>query len=588
MAISQAIIEEIKARSDIEEVISTYVTLKRAGSNMVGLCPFHSEKSPSFTVFRSTQNFYCFGCGAGGDAITFIMKSENLDYPSALEFLAKRAGIEIPAESRNEKRGDVSRTRVLDMNREAAKFFHSCLMDTKKYPAGMEYFKKRGLSLPFIKHFGLGYAPGEWSALTDHLKSKGYRDEEIITAFLGGRSQKTGRAYDYFRNRVIFPIIDLTGNVIAFGGRVLDDSKPKYLNSSDTPAFKKSRNLFALNFAKEACADRLILCEGYMDVVTLHSFGFINAVATLGTAITPEQARIMKRYTKEVLISYDSDEAGQRAADKAFRLLSEAGLDTKVIKMEGAKDPDEFLKKFGREKFAKVLDGSRTEFEFRMNGILGKYDLSSPSDKIKASGEIADMISAFPSAVEREVYITAASKALELPAETIKADVARSVGRKKKKQDREEMKKIVAESSGYGDRVNPDFVKNPAAASAEEAIIGILLLHPEEIERIKADGALDSEDFVTQFGKRVFSAILDHSSDGAFSEAALGEEFSGDEMGRIIGMKMKRAALSDNTRPVLNGCIERLRQSKKTGDGIDDIQKILEGKRKERQGSKNE
>jgi len=293
--IDHSIIEEIKYRSNIEDVISSYVSLKRAGSNMNGLCPFHSEKTPSFTVFTSTQNFYCFGCGAGGDVITFIMRMENLEYRDALEFLAKRAGIEIPEDGATLQKGP-TRSRMIDMNRDAARFFHSQLY-SENGRKGLEYLKvQRGLSDAVIKRFGLGYAPDSFGSLTDYLKSKGYTDEEMITGFMCGKSQKTGRPYDYFRGRVMFPIIDVAGNVIAFGGRVLDDSLPKYLNSSDTPAFKKSRNLFALNYAKNNCSEYLILCEGYMDVIALHAAGFSSAVATLGTAITADQARIMAKY----------------------------------------------------------------------------------------------------------------------------------------------------------------------------------------------------------------------------------------------------------------------------------------------------
>ncbi len=342
--ISPEIVEEIKYRCDIEQIISEYVPLKRAGSNLNGRCPFHSERTPSFTVFPSTRSFYCFGCGAGGDVVTFIMKRENLDYVSALELLAARVGIEIPRDSRNEDfNGGVKRERVLAMNREAARYFHACLYDKNVGSAALKYLTDRGLSGAVIKHFGLGFAPDGFGALTDHLTKLGYTAEEMSAAFLCGISKKTGRPYDYFRNRVIFPIIDVTGNVVAFGGRVMDDSTPKYLNTSDTPAFKKSRNLFALNYAKGKCADRIILCEGYMDVIALHAHGFENAVATLGTAITPEQARIMAKYTKQVIISYDSDEAGQRAANKAMKLLGEVGLEVKVLRVVGAKDPDEFL-----------------------------------------------------------------------------------------------------------------------------------------------------------------------------------------------------------------------------------------------------
>ena len=290
--IPREIIDEIIHRNDIEQVIGSYVTLKRAGSNLNGLCPFHNEKTPSFTVFPGTKSFYCFGCGAGGDVISFVMRTENLDYRSALETLAQRAGIAIPADDSEAEVG-VPRKRLYEMNLEAAKFFRNCLFDEKYGKEALAYLhEERKLSIATIKHFGLGYSPNNAWMLTNYMKNKGYTDEELVVGFLCGKSRNSGRTYDYFRNRVIFPIIDTSGNIVAFGGRVMDDSKPKYLNTSDTPAFKKSRHLFALNFAKKHCEEQMLLCEGYMDVIALHAAGFENAVATLGTAITSEQARI--------------------------------------------------------------------------------------------------------------------------------------------------------------------------------------------------------------------------------------------------------------------------------------------------------
>ncbi len=316
MQITRNIIEEIIQRNDISDVVGSYVKLQRAGSNSKGLCPFHSEKTPSFTVFPATASFYCFGCGAGGDVITFIMKAENLDYPGAVEFLANRAGIRIPVVNDITQREEIPRKRVYEINLEAAKFFRKCLNDPSIGGEGLRYLTEvRRLSQTTIKHFGLGFAPNSFSMLRDYMRSLGYTYEELKECYLLGKNETTGKYHDLFRNRVMFPIIDTSGNIIAFGGRVMDDSKPKYLNSSDTPGFKKSRNLFALNIAKGFCSESMILCEGYMDVIALHAAGFENAVATLGTAITSEQARIMARYTKKVIISYDSDEAGQKAAD---------------------------------------------------------------------------------------------------------------------------------------------------------------------------------------------------------------------------------------------------------------------------------
>lgn len=582
MKIPDSVIQEIKYRSDIVDVISGYVQLKRAGSNMNGLCPFHSEKTPSFTVFQSTNNFYCFGCGSGGDVITFIMKQENLSYPEAIEFLGRRAGIEVQLDEEEEKL-TVKKNRLYQMNREAAKFFHECLLNTEKYPVGMAYFNKRQLSMPMIRHFGLGYAPNEFDAISDHLKKKGYTEQEMLVGFLRGKSTKSGkeRYFDYFRNRVIFPIIDLSGNIVAFGGRVMDDSIPKYLNTSDTPAFKKSRNLFALNFAKDHCAEQLILCEGYMDVIALHGAGFQNAVATLGTAITPEHARIMKRYTKSVLISYDSDEAGQRAADKAFRLLSEVGIDTRVLKVEGAKDPDEYIRKNGAEGFRKFISESRTEFEFKFDAILQKHDLSKTDEKIKACDETTKLIAAFYSDVERELYINAAAKKLGVSAETLRSDVEKRRSSGIRKQHSDDFQKIVSTAGGYGDRINPDFVKNPAAAAAEEAILGMMMLRPELLAAVAQKKLVDSNDFVTDFGRKVFTYIVGkYEEDGAFEEGCLSESFNLEETGRIVQMKIRRLDLRDNTEKVLCECADKLRGSKKSEDKLQDLQNIIGSKRR--------
>ncbi len=583
--IDHSIIEEIKYRSNIEDVVSSYVSLKRAGSNMNGLCPFHSEKTPSFTVFTSTQNFYCFGCGAGGDVITFIMRMENLEYRDALEFLAKRAGIEIPEDGAAPQKGP-TRSRMIDMNRDAARFFHSQLY-SENGRKGLEYLKgQRGLSDAVIKRFGLGYAPDSFGALTDHLKSKGYTDEEMITGFMCGKSQKTGRPYDYFRGRVMFPIIDVGGNVIAFGGRVMDDSLPKYLNSSDTPAFKKSRNLFALNYAKNNCSEYLILCEGYMDVIALHAAGFSSAVATLGTAITPDQARIMAKYSKKVIISYDSDGAGQRAADKAIKLLSEAGCEVKVLKMSGAKDPDEYIKKFGAEKFRELLSGSRGRFDFKVDGILSKYDITLPDDKIKATSELCAIASEAYSEAEREVYIGKIAEVMGLPADSIRTDVRRQAAKRNRELKKSEIRDAYMSGSGYGDRINPDYVKNVHAARAEETVLGLLLSF-EDHRRALAIGEIElsPDDFFTELGRRTFEAITEGTDKtGAFDISMFGERFTVEEMGRITKMRVSRETLTVNDRNVLDDAIKvlKLEKSKKSDDkdiSVDDLSSLINRKK---------
>ncbi len=578
--IHQSVIEELKMRNNIEDVVSSYVRLTRSGQNLKGLCPFHSEKTPSFTVFAGEGNFYCFGCGAGGDVITFIMKAENLAYPEALEFLANRVGMELPKDYRNKDEG-MSRSEIVSMNREAAKYFYSCLMNPKT-PQGLEYFtKKRGFSLPLIKRFGMGYAPEGWNGLRDHLKSKGYSYEQMLQANLIQKSREKESYYDVFRNRVMVPILDVSGNVIAFGGRLLEDGKqPKYLNTSDTPAFRKSKNLFALNFAKDYCSDRMILCEGYMDVIALHGAGFSNAVATLGTAMTPDHARMMKRYTKSVVISYDADTAGQNAADKAFRLLGEVGLEARLLKVENAKDPDEFIKKFGKDAFRKLLDGSKPQFEFKFDRIAGKYNLNSLEDKIKASGEVARLIATFPSSVERELYISRASERLGVQKTSLSNDVERLRRAEQRKQKNEHAGEILRQAQGYSDRVNPQIIGNVGAARAEEAILGLLLLKNDVAERVFREKSLSEEDFVTDFHKRVFLMLKEAWEAGEPPElSTLSDRLSADEIGRLMHLKLQRAELEKNDYGVFLECVNRLRESAGTKDTPEDIRAILEKKR---------
>lgn len=559
--ISEDTVNEIKFRNSIEDVISSYVTLKRAGANMVGLCPFHSEKSPSFTVFPNDGSFYCFGCGAGGDVISFVRRAENLDYPSALEFLARRAGITI-VQTEQDGEQMARRRRTLEMNREAARFFHECLFDPALGQEGLAYLReKRKLSPGLIRHFGLGFAPNDFGRLTDRLHRLGYKDYEMTEAFLCGISKKSGRPFDLFRNRVIFPIIDPSGDVVAFGGRVMDDSKPKYLNSSDTPAFRKSRTLFALNFARKSCGEQMILCEGYMDVIALHGAGFDNAVATLGTAITAEHARLMKRYTKSVVISYDADEAGQRAADKAFRQLADVGLEARVLRMNGAKDPDEYIRSFGTDGFSRLLKNTKSEFDFRMEAILQKYNVQEPDGKIKALDALVNVIAGIGSAARREVYAIQVAERLGVGSDVIRHDVEQSIRNRDRRKKQEESDRIIAAAQGVGDRVNTDFVKNPHAAAAEEKILGILLLHPEYLTKaLREKTALPPEDFFTEFGRKVYERMLSFEGE-SYDISRLGESLTVEEVDRLTLLKMNREALTDNSEELLKSLTEALRQA---------------------------
>ena len=581
--IPREIIDEIIHRNDIEQVIGSYVTLKRAGSNLNGLCPFHNEKTPSFTVFPGTKSFYCFGCGAGGDVISFVMRTENLDYRSALETLAQRAGIAIPADDSEAEVG-VPRKRLYEMNLEAAKFFRNCLFDEKYGKEALAYLhEERKLSIATIKHFGLGYSPNNAWMLTNYMKNKGYTDEELVVGFLCGKSRNSGRTYDYFRNRVIFPIIDTSGNIVAFGGRVMDDSKPKYLNTSDTPAFKKSRHLFALNFAKKHCEEQMLLCEGYMDVIALHAAGFENAVATLGTAITSEQARIFAKHTKKVVICYDADSAGQNAAQKAMRLLSEVGVEVRVLKIPGAKDPDEYIKKFGTDSFRRALGESKTGFDYNLEKIATSYNLELPEERIKASSEACALIAGAYTEVERDIYIRRAAERLGISQEALKNDVERQRRARIREAKQKESRDAQLSVKNIGDRVNPDAAKHIKATAAEEALLGLMLIY-DEFRRDAANKTVPicPDDFVTSFSRRVFEALCElENSEAGYSKAMLGQMFDIDELGRIEKIEIDRRRLARNDRDVFMSCIDSIKQEKnklseQSNDPFEDLRKMQE------------
>ncbi len=554
------VIEEIKYRNGIEEVIEGYVPLKRAGTNLVGLCPFHSEKTPSFTVFTGTKSFYCFGCGAAGDVISFIRRIENLDYVEAARFLARRAGITLPEEGNVHYDSGPRRDRILAMNRDAARFFHEAL---KKSRAGQAYLEKRGLGQALVRHFGIGFAENSFDSLASHLSSLGYTKEEMKVGFLCSVSKKNGRSYDIFRNRLMFPVIDVKGDIVAFGGRTVSEGKdePKYINTSDTPVFNKRRNLFALNFAKNVCAEQMILCEGYMDVVSLHGAGFTSAVASCGTALTADQVRLMKKYTKSVVISYDADAAGQKAVDKAFGLFREVGLEARVLKVEGAKDPDEFIRKNGKEAFSRLLTGSRTRFDFLFSSVLARYDTTTADGRIKAAADMAAELCGISSEVEKDVCIRQVSERLEIPYESLKNDVKREAARRGGKEKREWEASVMRNAEGYGDRVNPDRLKSVGAAGAEDAILGILALYPERIPEV-AEGELklSPDDFVTAFNRRVYEKMLELGS--GFDVGLLDDGFSTEEISRIVRNMTVRQSLTDNGMKVLSQCVEKLRKNR--------------------------
>ncbi len=581
--IPRSVIDDLCARCDIETVISSYVTLKRTGVNEKGLCPFHSERTPSFTVYPQTQSFYCFGCGAGGNVIDFLMRIENLDFRAAVESLADRVGITLPSwDSRDGERDTgVSRKRVLAMNLEAAKFYRTMLFDEEMGSPGRAYFQSRGLSSATVKHFGLGYAPPSGNRTMRHLKSLGFGEEEIRQAYFCGKSERG--YYDYFRGRVMFPIIDVSGNVIAFGGRVLDDSKPKYLNTSDTAAFKKSRNLFALNYAKSHCEDGFILCEGYMDVIALHAAGFQNAIATLGTAITSDQARLLKKYAGKVLISYDSDEAGQKAANRAISLLEEAGLEARVIRIPDAKDPDEFIKKFGADKFREVLSGSRSKFEYLLDNIRARHDLELPEEKVKAVKEACKYVAGVYSRVEREIYVARIAESFSVARESVLHDVDTAIRQNKREAEKKRKGELYRVSAGLSDRVNPDYAKRPRAAKLEEDILGMLFLKTEYGEKAVRENLLTPADFFTDLGKRLYAAVEEGIKGEGFTMAALSESFTQDEVSRAHRMLAARMELPDSE-DIFETYAKELRSEVKSASSSLSLEELLAQKRNQNKG----
>lgn len=548
MALSEDFLYQLRNANSIETIMSSYTNLKRRGHNYVCLCPFHSEKTPSCTIYVDTQSFYCFGCGAGGDVITFIMKSENLSYIEAVKYLAERANIALPDEELDDKSGKIKQ-RVYEINRTAAKFFYSQL----KSPAGrvgLQYLLERGLTPETIKKYGLGFAEDKWTTLTNYMLSEGFTEDELVISGLCGRS-KSGRVFDVFRNRVIFPIIDLRGNVIAFGGRLLSGEGPKYLNSSDTPVFKKSRNLFSLNFAKASNEKRLILAEGYMDVIAINQAGFSNVVATLGTALTPEQARLMSQYAEEIIIAYDSDEAGQKATYKAINLLSEVGLKTKILKTNDAKDPDEFIKKFGSTRFKLLLDNSEGAIVFEINKCKNGLDMDSDVGRVEYLRRVTKVLSEIVSPVEREVYISRVANEQGVSKETILFEVNANIKKRQKSQDKKEWRNITNQFFSKRDNINPEASKYPREAKAEAGIIAFLLLHPDKFDVITEK--ISPENFVTSFNKKVYESLILHlQSSYEVSISTFNGEFSPDEMGKISEILAKSREIEINEQTVLD------------------------------------
>ena len=551
MALSDDFLQELRNRADIETTISSYVNLKRAGRISKGLCPFHGEKTASFTVYPDTQSYYCFGCGNGGDVITFIKNIENLDYIDAVRFLADRVGLDMPDENNYDSTMNKRRLRMLEANREAARFFHNTLK-TQDGTIGYRYFKDRGLTDDIIRKFGLGFAPDSFNALTNYLINKGYTKDELVLANLARRSQKNpNNIYDNFRNRVMFPIIDVKGNVIAFGGRVMDDSKPKYLNTSDTLVYKKSMGVFALNLAKKSGKDSLILCEGYMDVIALHQAGFTNAVAGLGTALTSEQAHLLSRYASEILISYDADEAGQKAAARALTIFKNTTANIKILRLSGGKDPDEIIKNYGVEKMKAIITGAANEVEFALLREHSKYDLASDDGKrqyLQAAIKVLSNVGA----IELEIYASRIANELSVAKDVIISEAKRQakkntvVGQKKEFTEIQRQEDIL-------DKLNAQRKSFYRAAKAEEMLIALIMANPEFLKSV--DEKISFEDFVTDFNRRIYKAVTDRLRQGKSAEISfLYGELTEDEISAVAKIQTISHTLK-NTLAECSDCI---------------------------------
>ena len=531
-------LRELGERNRIEDVASPYVNLRRQGKNLLGLCPFHNEKSPSFVVYPENNSFYCFGCNKGGDVISFVMGVENLDFTEAVKLLAQRSGMTLPEEG-----GDFSmsrlRTRILEINRESGRFYFGVL-STPEGKAGLNYFKSRGLDPKTIRHFGLGYAPDTGFALTNHLRELGYTKDELLQSDMV-RLSKNGNLYDRYRNRVMFPIIDLRGNVVAFGGRVLGDGTPKYINTSDTPVYHKGSGLFVLNFAKNANSEQLILAEGYMDVIALHRAGFTNAIATLGTALTEEQARVMRRYAKEVVICYDSDQAGRRATQRAIPLLKDAGLKVRVITVPGNKDPDEFFRsdpKDGVTRFKRLIQESGNDTEYRLSVVRAKYDLTAEDGKKQYLQEaVTQVLSTLRDQIELDVYAGKLSVETGVGKESIMASAQRAASQVARQRRREEVRaqrEVVASRTV----ANPEKKRHLRAALAEEGILAYLFRNQDRAEALEQ--RLPPEKWITPWGRRVYTLLLGKTKQGDVTLSGMAEELTPDELSELSRVLVER------------------------------------------------
>ena len=575
-AFPDTFINELVARNDIVDVVSGYVRLgKKSGSNMFGLCPFHSEKTPSFSVSPDKQIYHCFGCGKGGGVISFIMEIENLSFPEAVAFLAKRANMTLPEQEND--RESRKRSRLLALNRDAARFFHEQLLS----PSGArarEYMAGRGISKTTATNFGLGCAPNEWDALEKAMREKGYTDFELFDAGLVKKG-RNGGWYDTFRDRLMFPVIDVRGSVIGFSGRILTGEGPKYLNSPETLVFNKGSNLFALNLAKKSKSGYILLSEGNIDVVSLHQAGFDSAVASLGTSLTAEQARLISRYTDQVIIAYDNDGAGQKAAQRAIAILEKLDLKVRVLQMNGAKDPDEFIRLKGPEAFARLIEGSENQTEYRLGQIAKKYDLSVDAQKLDYLREAEDLLARRPSAAEREIYCRRIAAEVSISPEVLIGEVAnrrKRILRSAEKAEGRASPARLSQSAAPGER--PLRYDDPASAVAEEGVIRLLYLEPE---LAKSDRLPAAEEFTSPALGRIYSVLRSRLAEGkAVTADVLGGELEGREVSLLVSILQKPEALS-SAEKALDDYITRIRERRRAREQGRDPMEIYRQRKEE-------
>ena len=541
MAVPERFIDELVARTDIVDLVSEYVRLNKKGNSYWGCCPFHSEKTPSFHVVPDRQIYKCFGCGKGGGAINFMMEVDNLPFMDAVKVLAKRVNMEVPETGTSPGMRE-RRQKLLEINKQAARVFHRWLYQPEG-AQGLAYLQKRGLSKSTLTNFGLGFAPDRWDALITALGEQGYDKRDLLEAGLAV-SNKDGRIYDRFRNRVMFPIIDVRGEVIGFGGRVMDDSTPKYLNSPDTPVYNKSRNVFALNISKRSKAGRVILTEGYMDTISLHQAGFDSAVASLGTSLTAEHAQLLSRYFKDAVIAYDGDGAGVSAAQRAIPLLEKAGLSVKVLRMRGAKDPDEFIKKFGREAFAKLLDESENHIDYRLEQIRRKYTLEDDTQKVEFLREATGLIASLHSAVEREIYGGHAAQMAGVSPEAMAQEVKKELGRRIRKEQKQQLRRDLAPAAQLQPKQRGLRYDNIRSARAEEGVIRLCLLDPSLMGEM--DG-LSGAEFSSPLLGKVYECLKRRTREGLSTQlSALAAQLEPEEMDHLAHVASQPESLANS------------------------------------------